>query len=256
MRILTFFLCVGSVFGWGPEGHQTISRLAERRLNERAKAMVAEILGPSQSLATVATWADDVRRDRRESGPWHYVNIPIDAKRGPVDPFCPPEGCVVRKVNELVAALKGGALSGVEREEALKYLVHFVQDMHQPLHCGDRRDRGGNDVKVKFFDRDTNLHAVWDSGILFQLKLDSIALADQLDRQTSAGDRRRWAKGTVEDWAWEAQKESRKVAYGRLPKHAGAPLGEEYQRRTVKTVEKQLAKGGLRLAAILNEIWK
>ncbi|HBY60327.1 MAG TPA: S1/P1 Nuclease [Solibacterales bacterium] len=255
MRILSCFVCVTSLFAWGPEGHQTVSRLAEKRLNPKARAMVSEILGPSQTLVTVAVWADEVRRDRRESGPWHYINIPIDAKRGTTAAFCPPEGCVVRKVTELVAALKGGSLAGGEREEALKYLVHFVQDMHQPLHCGDRRDRGGNDVKVKYFGRDTNLHAVWDSGILFQLKQDSETLAARLDAATGAGDRKAWAKGSVEDWAWEAQKESRKVAYGRLPKGA-TELGDEYQKRTVRTVERQLAKGGVRLAAILNEIWK
>ena len=133
------------------------------------------------SMAEVSTWADEVRGQRRETGPWHYINIPIDAPHTRSADFCSKEGCVVSKIDDLVEILHTSN-DRAERAEALKFLIHFVGDMHQPLHCGDRKDRGGNDTKVNYFGQAYNLHRLWDSDLLARMDNDEDHLVHSLLR--------------------------------------------------------------------------
>ncbi|HET9930468.1 MAG TPA: S1/P1 nuclease, partial [Polyangiaceae bacterium] len=132
---------------WGPIGHETVAHLAERNLTSKARARVAELLGPRASLASIATWADDVRKARPETKNWHFIDIENDARtrRPDVARFCPEHDCVVDQIDMARQRLVDEKLTLGERSEALKFLVHFVGDLHQPLHCADDDDRGGNE---------------------------------------------------------------------------------------------------------------
>ncbi len=153
--LLATTVMVGPAWGWGRIGHRVAGKITETRLTPTAKAAVDALLTPGESIADVSTWADEVRRDRRESGPWHYINIPITEPRYDAR-FVPKEGCVVTKIDDFRKILADTKAPRIERQEALKFLIHFVQDMHQPVHVGHRDDRGGNDLQVQFFENAFN----------------------------------------------------------------------------------------------------
>lgn len=245
MKLIFSFLLLSSLlFGWGPEGHRVVARIAAGRLNPKAAAAVKDLIGVP--MADVSIWADEVRPQRRESGPWHYTNIPIDAPRTRSANYCPAEGCVVSKIEELVQTLKTGT-DRAGRVEALKFLIHFVGDMHQPLHAGDKQDRGGNDTKAVYFGQEFNLHRIWDSELLGRMDKDEDRLVNSL--KTSRCKRRKLSRGGVEDWVWESHDVARDVAYRNLTPQ----LSEDYQKAAEPALRLQLQRGGLRLAKLLNK---
>jgi hypothetical protein len=240
-------------FGWGPEGHRLVARIAYEQLKPAARERAGAILAPGQTLASIASWADEVRRSRPESAPWHYIDIPIGKPHRDMARDCPKGDCVIAKIADLRKTLQDPATPADQRREALMFLVHFVGDMHQPLHCSDRQDRGGNEVRVQFFGRQTNLHSVWDSGLLGRLGKED-ELFPVLSRE-SAKLARKGVKGSVEDWAEQAHKAARKVVYGNLPKvadGAAVPLGAAYERLADPLLKLQIERAGARLAAVLN----
>ena len=250
--IILLLAATPSLFGWGREGHRLIASIANQHLNAKARAEVARLLG-SESLESIASWADEVRPQRRETSTWHYINIPVAAPRGDWKQYCPATGCVVGIIPQMQAKLRDRSLPDAERADALKFLVHFVGDMHQPLHAGDKGDRGGNDVQAVFFDRPTNLHSVWDTPILELAEQRQPQLKARLGRRAGFWERRRLRKGALEDWAWESRDISRDVAYAKLPTARPAVLGEEYFAAALPSVEGQIRRGGVRLAQVLNE---
>ncbi len=151
-----------AALAWGPEGHNLVARIAEAQLTPVARAKVQEILGPNVSMTSIASWADQVRRQRAESSPWHYVDIPIDKPHLDMARDCAKGACVVAQIEADEAALRDPATPTLQRRESLMFLIHFIGDMHQPLHSADNKDKGGNDVHVIFFDRPANLHSTWD----------------------------------------------------------------------------------------------
>jgi S1/P1 Nuclease len=157
-----------SAWAWGSTGHRVIAKLAERHLTDQAKAEIKALLEPGESLADCSTWADEVRGQMRHTAPWHYVDVPLDEPRYD-DKWAadnPHKGYIVPKVRELWAVLKDRAKPVQQRREVLRFLVHLIEVLHMPLHVGDNHDRGGNDTQVRFFDRGSNMHRVWDSGII------------------------------------------------------------------------------------------
>jgi hypothetical protein len=241
-------------FGWGPEGHSLIARLAAAHLTPAATARVAEILGPNTTMASIASWADTVRRERAATGPWHYIDIPIDKPHLDMARDCPKGDCVIAKIAEFRKVVVDPAATSVQRKEALMFLVHFVGDMHQPLHCSDNKDKGGNDVKLDFFGRPSNLHSVWDGGLLGRIGKED-DLFPRYSKDLTEKRARKWGKGTVETWAEHSHKESQKVVYGKLPK---APAGGQvkvdaaYERVSDSVIREQIEKAGARLAMLLN----
>ena len=245
--------CV-SAFGWGGEGHSLVARIAWDELTPAVQARVTEILGPGVSIQSIASWADQVRNQRRESGPWHYIDIPIDQPHLDMARDCGKGDCVISKIEEFRKQLRDPAVQGVERREALMFLIHFVGDMHQPLHSSDNKDKGGNDVHVLFSGRPSNLHSVWDSGVLGLMgKEDDLFPVYARD---AAKHEKSWAKGSVSDWAEESHKAAQKITYGRLPKvAAGAQItiDAKYEKKADPLVKQQIEKAGVRLARVLNE---
>ena len=208
-------------------------------------------------MASIASWADEIRRSRPETAGWHFVDIPIDQPHLDMARDCAKGDCVIAEIAALRKKLLDPATPADQQRESLMFLIHFVGDMHQPLHCSDNNDKGGNTVQVVFFERQTNLHSLWDSGMLSRL-----APADQLFpklSEESSRRRKKFAKGTVEQWAEQSHHEAQKVAYGRLPKvAAGAPVpvGTPYEKMADPVILQQLEKGGARLASILNELFR
>lgn len=132
---------------------------------------MAAILGPGETLVSVSAWADEIRGSRRDTGPWHYIDIPINKPHLDMARDCPTGDCVLAKIEYFRKALVDPSLDAAHRREALMFLVHFVGDMHQPLHCSDNADHGGNEVRVLVpsVKRPTNLHSAWDGAMLRQL---------------------------------------------------------------------------------------
>ncbi|HWF13169.1 MAG TPA: S1/P1 nuclease, partial [Candidatus Acidoferrales bacterium] len=179
---------------WGCEGHQIIALLAEKHLTPHALEMAKKILadspidpslsryckeGGTDPLADASTWPDDMRGLRPETAPWHYVDIPLGTTHRDVEKYCDPkEGCVTRAIANELAVLRSANSNPKDRADALRFLIHFVGDLHQPLHAATNNDEGGNCVPVAFFDLTPqlrnpqaesyvpNLHGVWDTNIL------------------------------------------------------------------------------------------
>jgi hypothetical protein len=239
-------------------GHRVASRLAETRLSPAATAAVRDLLEPGESLADASTWADEYRREVPRTGPWHYVNVPIDEPCYDAH-FCPSGGCVVSKIKEFRQILADRAAPRAEQRQALRFLVHFVQDMHQPLHVGHRGDRGGNDLQLRFFNRGSNLHRIWDSELLEHEYEHEDVLFRRLEAATTQGLVELWAQGTVEDWANESLNEAWR-AY-RMPctnveLQPGAKLGREYQEIHLPIARMRVHQAAVRLAAILNGVFQ
>ena len=240
---------------WGRDAHRAAGKLAESRLNPAARDAVKALLEPGETLAEASTWADEVRREMPESGPWHYINVPITEARFS-DKFCPEGGCVVRKLVEFRKVLADRNAPRADRRKALRFVAHFVEDMHQPVHVGDKSDRGGNDTQVRFFDDGSNVHRVWDSDLLRHAYPDEEAVLKAIKEAAAEPEAETWASGSVDDWADESFQAAKK-AYedpktGRTLR-PGSKLGDEYQAANLPVARKRLAQSAVRLARVLNE---
>ncbi|MDG3004679.1 S1/P1 nuclease [Paludisphaera mucosa] len=241
-------------FAWGRNAHRAAARLAESRLTPEARALVRELLDEGESLADASTWADENSRDIPGSASWHFVNVPITAER--YSPQYCRDGCVVSRLAEFRRILADPTAPKPRRRMALRYVVHLVEDVHQPMHVGDRRDRGGNTVQLSYFrDEFTNLHQVWDSGILRVGFRNERELADALFDVARRPEARNWLGGDAEDWADESLKAAKKAYL--MPGtnefiRPGARLGREYQDAQLPVAVERLARAGMRLSDVLN----
>jgi hypothetical protein len=250
------------LFGWGREGHEIVASLAQTRLTENAKNGIRSLIGDA-SLASISNWPDDVRPDRDETYNWHFVDIPKDASgfSDERDCFLPNSShkgsatdhhnCVVDRIELFKKVLSDSNASRNDRIEALKFLVHFVGDVHQPFHAiGEAA--GGNGIAVTEFGstqcgrRPCNLHGAWDTGLIEHTGMGRDAYVAHLEKLIS--DEHLTASGSPEDWANESHGYAQ-VAL--LPD--GAQVGEGYYQKEIIVVDERLALAGLRLAAILNE---
>lgn len=234
---------------FGPDAHRIIAHIAEARLKPEVKHRLQRNFN-IKSLAGVAAWADTVRK-RRLQGAWHYANV----KEGEVayrkERDCPTGECVVEKIREFERVLKDRRRSRGERVEALKYLVHFVGDLHQPLHLGNLADRGGNRITLEYRGKMTNLHALWDGGLLARQGRSLLQYARDLGRRVSARELEEWSGKDVEDWANESRRLALESAYGPLP--AGAARIEKAYIVTARQVlGLRMAQAGVRLGEMLN----
>jgi hypothetical protein len=234
--------------------------VAERHLDHQARKEIRALIG-EESLVSISDWADQIRGDRPETAPWHFVDIPFKESRYDPKRDCAKGDCVIAVIERLRRTLSDRGRPAEERAEALKFLVHFVADLHQPLHTTDRGDRGGNDVRVTFFgekihpfsEKPWNLHAVWDGGLIDQTGLSEAAYVERLQAWLKKRSISDLQKGTVIDWALEAHRVAVDVAY-RLPKNRR--LSKNYFERSLPVVDELLAKAGVRLARLLNEALK
>ena len=247
-------LTANDAFAWGAEGHRIVADIAEQFLQLSTAREVRALLAVDNetTLADVSNWADQIRDQRRETATWHFVDIPITAPGYDASRDCPHDDCVVAKIEEFAAELRDRTLPPRERLEALRFVVHFVGDLHQPLHASDSGDRGGNAIRVEFLGHKTNLHAVWDSGILAPaVNSNERGYALALIREIIPSEIAAWSKGAPVDWANESHAIAVKEIYGALP-HASGLLPASYEDAALPIVDSQLERAGVRLAAVLD----
>ena len=242
---------------WGRIGHRVAARMAQDRLTLAALAAVRGILGPGVSLADASTWADG-QREIEESYRWHFVNVPISADRYD-SRYCSPKGCVVSKIEDFRRILQDPKAERTQKQQALKFLIHLIGDLHQPLHVGDNNDQGGNLLQVQFFGMGSNLHRLWDSRVIeSHTKNEKVWLWD-FDFVANPKMVSEWSKGTPADWATESLRIAREaycVPGSDKRIRSGARLGDEYYRFALPVIRTQLAKAGIRIAFVLNAIFR
>jgi hypothetical protein len=235
--------------------HRAATRLAETRLTPRAQAIIRDLLDSGESLTDASTWADEYSRDIPGSAAWHFVNVPITAPR--YSPRDCHNNCVVSRFEEFRRVLADPAAPKPRRTMALRYVVHLLEDAHQPLHVGDRRDRGGNSVQLRFFRDDfTNLHQVWDSGLLRQGYHDERDLVFDLIDLAREPQARDWPKGQIEDWVNESLEVARQAYHlpgSREYLRSGMRLGRDYQEANLPLALQRLSQAGVRLSDVLND---
>jgi hypothetical protein len=304
--VLLSLASVRPAHAFGCKGHQTIALLAEKHLTpavaQAALALLAanpidpqlkRFCGSSglDAFADAATWADDERTVNRATAPWHFIDIPLGASRDQVSASCGAGGCVTQAIQDQLAVLKDSSAAGPKRADALRFIIHFVGDLHQPLHATTNADRGGNCVPVTYFKRtphlasgsySPNLHHLWDTEILERHMegADPEEYAGTLDasfKDQFAG----WQQAGIqlEDWAWETHQHAIETVYGSLPKtiapepnvpvnactddsnigdrmlHKHIVLGATYQDEAAPVVDERLAAAGIRLAMVLSQVF-
>ena len=240
--------------GWSADGHRIVAQIAADELTPTASAAVGSLLD-GETMAEASLWADNVRNlpHYRWSKPLHYVNLPRDAEEFNLERDCQEDGCVVSAIADFTELLADQEASRDLKREALRFLIHFVGDIHQPLHAGYAEDRGGNDIQVRFFTRQMNLHSLWDKGLIEKRAKPWQQYAADLRGGITASQRTAWkASMTAADWATESYRLAVTHAY---QAGNGDTLGQPYFDENIAIVEQQLAKGGVRLAAILNDVF-
>ena len=267
---------------WGNEGHRIVALIAEHHLDpqvrQRVFALLAADPGPltAHDIDSEATWADRLRDSDRNGARvhyertrhWHFVDVEIAAPdldlacfRHPPLPagipasLGPAADCVVDKIDHFAAELRSAATPDGERLQALQFLLHFVGDVHQPLHASDAADAGGNGKRVRGRTRPAgSLHHYWDTEFVVALGTDAQAIAARLIGRITPQAVQDWSGGGPADWALESFAVGRDTAYGRLPvpKSGVYMLSASYELRAKKAVELQLEKAGVRLASVLN----
>ncbi len=239
---------------WGTAGHSVVAEIAQRRLSPDVLRQVKDLLGGDVSLASEAAWADDIALARPETIRWHFVNIPYAATGYDPDRDCqetPKGDCIIKAITRFRMVLADRSVPKASRAEALKFLVHLIGDIHQPMHCIDRNDAGGSQLPVLFYDRPMSLHAVWDFGLIEKHTFDWGDYVRQIEQLWLPGqDVVALRRGEPVDWAWDAHMAAVNVSYV-LPEDLR--LGDDYFRRSLPVVTQQLALAGVRLARVLNE---
>lgn len=282
-----------TALAWGDEGHAVIGTLAYKRLTPKAKKAVDALLAKDKDtltqpdFASRTTWADKYRDSDRSTTQvrykatrqWHFVDVELDG--GTLDAACfgrpalpegtpasagPAEACVVDKLVQFKRELADPATPAAEKTLALKFTMHFVGDLHQPLHASDHKDRGGNEVAIEAppSTRPSNLHAYWDTGLVQRLGTTVASASAAVGKLITPSKAKAWSTGTIEDWAAESFAHAKATAYDFkgektfVDDHGGTGelLDAAYEARALPVAKEALAKASVRLAHLLNEAFK
>lgn len=245
-------------FGWGETGHRIVADIADKYITPQTRAAVKHLLH-EQTLAEVANYADNYRIYHTNTAPWHFVDIPLSATSYDVQRDCTAhQGCLLAQLEIFKKQLADKNESDSNRIFALKFVVHLVGDLHQPLHCEDNDDRGGNSVKVSFFGEAKksptssthwNLHSVWDDGLIKHAGLSEPDYVSALTTNLTSAAIQKLQVGTTIGWAMQSHAAAQ-IAYQIPSDH---DLGQAYYLKAKPVVDAALLKGGVRLARVLNE---
>ena len=279
LLICCLFAC--PLFGWWETGHRAVARIAAAHLAPKTRTRVAQILGVRDTPAAVAdamavasTWADQTREQTR-TGDWHFINLALQDTKKDIPKRCADGNCVTGRIEIFSRQLARRTSTPVSDRDALRYLIHFIGDLHQPLHTISDADLGGNCEAIRPFQTARNLHAFWDGGLVDSMSKNDRRLADSLEGyigRMDKGEVKRWSKGNAEQWAWESHVLAEHDVYQRLhiplqpvvfPKNCRTVPGEIanfrpyidslYVNDMKSVVRDQLIKAGLRLARVLNQ---
>jgi hypothetical protein len=241
---------------WGLTGHRVVGEIADSYLTSKARLAIHEILG-DESPGMASNWADFIKSDSDYNylNPWHYFNMKGGLSRDVVMNILAPDTGInlYSKLNFVVRELKNKQLAKDKKMMYLRLLIHFVGDLHQPMHVGGRvEDLGGNRVRVLWFTDSTNLHSVWDEKLLEYQKLSYTEWAKAINHTTKK-QRLEWQKQPVKEWFYESYQIAQGI-YAEITK-PNQRLSFRYNFDHIETVNQQLLKAGVRLAGILNEIF-
>lgn len=244
---------------WGYNEHCAAGRIAELNLTPMARGVVERLLASApgsgyENLGLASRWADDIKGnpDYRWANPWHYVNLPPGAAGYDAQRDTPPEGSVMVGIERFSRELADTTQTTDTRREALKFLAHFVEDVHQPLHTGHKHDRGGNDVKVTYRDRPVNLHALWDYRLTQELRPEWPEYAEQLNARITPEQKAAWG-ATMDPVTWvnDSYAVASSFAY-QVP--ADGVIDEAYAGRAITIIDERISQAGYRLGLLLNDL--
>jgi hypothetical protein len=241
---------------WGQLGHRVIGEIADERISGKTRAELELILG-EEDLAEASTWSDEQRSNpatfwQREAGAYHYVTVPEGQTYAEVTP--PEKGDALTALARFAATVRDPNASREAKALALKFIIHIVGDVHQPLHAGNGDDRGGNDVRVRWFGNETNLHSVWDSRMIEGKSLSYTEYAVWLDRQIEPADTIAWWEANPQVWISEST-QIRDTIYPAAGQEMPS-LNYDYQFEHLATAEMRMQQGGVRLAAYLDWLFR
>ena len=258
MKIFFFvflFVLTQKAHSWGPQGHMIVGQIAEKQLTPKAKEGIAKLLG-NASLASVANWADSIKGqpEWQHTKPWHFVTIEDGQDYSTSEHS--HEGDVVSALTDLVKVLRDPKSAQSDKQNALKFIVHFVGDIHQPLHVGRGDDRGGNDLRISFEGKPTNLHALWDTLMIAKLPMDYIKYADYLEKPALVQQPYDIAALQFSLIISECMSVRKDIYNFRNITNNSVVLDQAYYNRNAALMNQQLLSGGKRLAALLNDLFK
>lgn len=239
---------------WGPAGHRIVGHIAEMNLDPGILKTIRKKFN-IKHLANVANWADAIKKNKHKPDVLHYTNIAVGHRTYDQQRDCPRKRCVTEKIKEYESLLVGPASSRKTKKEALKFLIHLVADVHQPMHLGYEKDRGGNEISVYFGGKRTNLHRVWDHDLIFLKGKSQRQFARQLNRSITLEKKNQWSGGTPDEWSNESRALVLDVGY-RLQFSKRRELSLNYIREGQSIVEERLQRAGIRLAEMLNRLLK
>ncbi len=255
MRLLIFIVVsVFSALNWGSTGHRVIAEVANNYITDNARLKVNEILN-GETLVNASMYADDIKSDSRYDKyyNWHFINMELDDEYEDITPS--ERGDVFIAINKCIDILESDSVSDTDKSFYLKLLVHFVGDLHQPLHIGRYEDRGANRIYVKWFGRNSNLHRVWDSEMINTHNMSYSELALNLpnpDLLISTEEAKDFQRSDILNWVDEIHEYTNTI-YSDVS--IDDKLGYEYQYKNFGTIEDLLLIGGIRLAKILNYLF-
>lgn len=239
-------------WAWGVEGHRAVGNIAEHHLTKKAREQIAALLG-TQSLTLVSTQPDEMLSlpEYKATSPWHYINTPLGLGH---DQYiqaikAQPEANAYNILLQKIKEMRDPAKTREQRAEALIFVVHLVGDVHQPFHTGRAEDRGGNDIKITYRGKDSNMHSLWDSGLLDYQGLDYTEMGQQFSA-VPAATIKTWQAAEPAEWFFESYTAATKL-YGEVT--TGQALDFRYFPAHAPLLKMRLTQAGIRLAGILNE---
>lgn len=244
-----------SLISWGVTGHRSIAKIAENHLSVKAKLAVKAILG-KEDMAMASTFADEIRATPkyRKTSNWHYINPPENLSYGQFVKYLKSDSTpnVYNALLKMVEQLKNVKTNKEEKRFALKMLIHLVGDLHQPMHVSRTKDQGGNKIQLRFNNKGTNLHALWDSGLINYSGLTFTEMATALDN-VSNDHIREWQRDELSKWLFESYQISAQL-YQEV--EGKTSLDYTYYPSHSKLYQERIQKAGIRLAGLLNQIYK
>jgi len=255
LSLVTIVIISITIISWGYTGHKTVATIAENHLTPKTQLVIKTLLG-DQTIADIASWADEVRNKPEYKGTasLHFIDLPLGLSYKQFSDSVKVQGehNVYGALLKYENVLRNPSTTNDQKTEALKFVVHFVGDAHQPMHVSRKEDKGGNTIQVQFNGKGTNLHSLWDSGLINKQGLTFDQMAKEYDNATP-NEIKKWQSESPMQWVWESYQLSSKL-YAEVEKNN--VLDDEYYRQHIPIVQQRIEMAGIRLAGVLNELFK
>jgi len=247
LSILLAFVLI--FIAWGYKGHRAVAAIAQKHLTSNTAYVISAYL-KGESMADVSTWADENKN--LTTAPWHFLNLPGGLTHEQfVQTVTQSDNNIYTAILKTEASLKDNTLASDKKNEALKYLIHLVGDAHQPMHVSRREDKGGNTIQVRFDNKGTNLHSLWDSKLIDREGLSEEEIAKHYDKATT-DQVKKWQADSPMEWLWESYQISSQLYAATKP---GQAVDDAYYTKYLPVIQRRIDQAGIRLAGELNRIF-